>query len=95
MNNDKSILQNMLNSSGGKIDQKALEQAAKQKDASALVKNLSNADKQKLESILSDKQALEKVLESPQAKMLFKMFGAPNSTEATQKSKTDRVGKNG
>ncbi len=75
MNNENSVFENMVNSSGGKIDRETLEKATKSKDASILVKNLSNSDKQKLESILSDKEKLAEVLKSPQAKMLFKMFG--------------------
>ena len=39
-----------------------------------LIKNLSDADKQKLNSILNDKEALESVLKSPKAVALFKLF---------------------
>lgn len=79
MNNEKSMFENMINESGGKLDRQTLEKAAKTKDASQLVKNLSDSDKQKLESILSDKEKLAEVLKSPQAKMLFKMFGTAAS----------------
>lgn len=75
MNNQKQFFEKMINESGGKLNRETLEKAAKTQNAGELVKNLSQADKQKLESILSDKQKLAKVLESPEAKMLFKLFG--------------------
>ncbi len=74
MNNNPDI-QKILKSSGKNIDRKALEQAQKSGDASALIKNLSDTDKQKLNDILSDKQKLSEVLKSPQAQMLIKLFG--------------------
>lgn len=75
MNNEKSMFENMINQSGGKIDRKTLEKAAASGDATNLVNSLSDKDKEKLNNILNDKEQLEKVLKSPQAKMLFKMFG--------------------
>ena len=75
MQNQNEIFKNMVEQSGGKIDRQTLENAAKNHSAAELVKNLSDTDKQKLESILYDKEKLEQVLKSPQAKMLFKMFG--------------------
>jgi hypothetical protein len=74
MNNNKKILEDMLNASGGKIDRDTLEKATKTGDASALVGNLSQNDKEKLNQILSDKEELAKILNSPQAQMLLKMF---------------------
>lgn len=72
-NNDNSrILENILNSSNGKIDRKAVENAAKSGKADELINKLSSDDKQKLNDILSDKQKLNEVLKSPQAVALLK-----------------------
>ena len=73
MNNNK-MFEDMLKTSGGKIDRETLEKATKSGDASALVNNLSQSDKEKLNQILSNKEELAKVLNSPQAQMLLKMF---------------------
>ena len=73
MNNNLNF-NDIIKSSGGKIDQNALEKAKQTGDASGLVNSLSDQDKQKLNQILSDKAELEKVLKSPQAQMLLKMF---------------------
>ena len=74
LENNKKILEDMLNTSGGKIDRDALEKATKSGDASALMGSLSQNDKEKLNQILSDKEELAKILNSPQAQMLLKMF---------------------
>lgn len=87
MNNDNNLFENVLKSSGGKIDRETLQKATQNRDASELVKNLNDSDKQKLESILSDKEKLAKVLESPQAKMLFKMFGKAASPKSEPSSR--------
>ncbi len=78
MNNENSVFENMVKSSGGKIDRETLEKAAASGDATNLVNSLSDKDKEKLNNILSDKEQLEKVLKSPQAQMLLKMFGGKN-----------------
>ncbi len=75
MNNNKQSIENILKMSGNKLDRQTLEKAAKNGDASSLVKNLSQDDKQKLDEILSDKEKLSEVLKSPQAQMLLKLFG--------------------
>lgn len=79
-NNTNDIFQNMANSSGGKLNAEAVKQAAKSGNADSLIKNLSDSDKQKLNSVLNDKQALESLLKSPQAIALLKLFqgGAKN-----------------
>ncbi len=77
MENNQSIEQ-LLKQHGDKIDREALEKATKSGDASSLVKNLSEKDKEKLNNILNNKEQLEKVLKSPQAQMLLKMFGGKN-----------------
>lgn len=64
----------LLKQNGKNITKESIEQAKKTGDASALLKNLNNEDKQKLNDILSDKQKLNEVLKSPQAQMLLKLF---------------------
>jgi len=102
LNDQKHLFEKMANQSGGKFDRKTLEKAAKTHNANDLVKNLSQQDKQKLENILSDKEKLKKVLESPEAKMLLKLFGGTASpknepygqadnSKSAQNSKTDWV----
>ncbi|MBR4099830.1 MAG: hypothetical protein IKK55_02445 [Clostridia bacterium] len=78
MDINKSAIDQILNSSGGKIDRDTLEKATKSGDAQSLVNSLSDKDKQKLNNILNDKEQLEQVLKSPQAQMLLKMFGGKN-----------------
>lgn len=73
MNN--SDLDNILKQNGKNINKEDIERAKQTGDASALLKNLNDADKQKLNAILSDKQKLTEVLKSPQAQMLLKLFG--------------------
>ncbi len=79
MKDQKNLFEKISNESGGKLDRQTLEKAAKSHNAGELVKNLSQQDKQKLENILSDKEQLKKVLESPEAKMLLKLFGKTGS----------------
>ncbi|MBQ4120048.1 MAG: hypothetical protein IJD45_06640 [Clostridia bacterium] len=72
MNN--ADIDKLLKQNGKNIDKKAIEHARQTGDASALLKNLNDSDKQKLNDILSDKQKLNEVLKSPQAQMLLKLF---------------------
>ncbi len=65
----------LLKQNGKNIDKETIERAKRSGDASALLKNLNDSDKQKLNDILSDKQKLQEVLKSPQAQMLLKLFG--------------------
>ena len=74
MNNQNLNFDQIIKNSGGKIQRDDLENLKKSGDASALINNLSDQDKQKLNRILSDKSELEKVLQSPQAQMLLKLF---------------------
>jgi len=60
-----------------KFDNKTIE-AAKKGNAKELIKNLSNEDKEKLNSILNDKNAIESILKSPQAAALLKIIGGKN-----------------
>lgn len=78
MNNQNLNFDQIVKNSGGKITHNDLENLKKSGDASTLVNNLSNEDKERLNKILSDKSELEKVLRSPQAQMLLKLFGGKN-----------------
>ena len=73
-NQNNDIFKNIANSSGGKLNADAVKQAAKNGNTDALIKNLSDSDKQKLHSVLNDKEALEKLLKSPQAAAIMKML---------------------
>lgn len=64
----------LLKENGKNISKETIEHAKRTGDASALLKNLNDSDKQKLNDILSDKQKLQEVLKSPQAQMLLKLF---------------------
>jgi hypothetical protein len=67
-------LDSIVSMSGGKLNRKTLENAAKNGNTDALINNLSAEEKQKLNSVLSDKTALENLLKSPQAAMLLKLL---------------------
>ena len=73
-NQNHNIYKNIANSSGGKLNAESIKQAAQSGNTDALIKNLSDSDKQKLNAILKDKDALEKLLKSPQAAALIKML---------------------
>lgn len=77
MNNsfNDNFLDETAKKSGGKIDRKAINNAIKSGDSTALVNSLSDEDKAKLNNILSDKEALEKILKNPLAAELMKRFG--------------------
>ena len=78
MDNNKIDKEKLINaavsSSGGKIDKETLSNAVKGKNIDPILKNLSDADKEKLKSVMSDKKSMEAVLNSPQAKALLKAF---------------------
>ena len=69
-----NILNNLSNSSKGKLDKSAIKQAAASGNAEPLLKNLSDSDKQKINSVLNDKQALESLLKSPEAAAIIKFL---------------------
>jgi hypothetical protein len=73
-NQNNNIYKNIADSSGGKLNTEAIKQAAKSGNTDALIKNLSDSDKQKLNAILKDKDAMEKLLKSPQAAAIIKML---------------------
>lgn len=56
-----------------------LKAAVKRKDKDALLNSLSDEEREKLNSVLSDKNALEAALKSPEAKAIMKaLFGGKN-----------------
>lgn len=72
---DKEKLINAaVSSSGGKIDRKTVSKAVEGKNIDPILKNLSDADKEKLKTVMSDQKSMEAVLNSPQAKALLKAF---------------------
>ncbi len=73
MNNNQDF-ENILKNCGKGIDREAIKKAKQTGDASALIKNLSNDDKQKLNNILNDKQKLSEVLKNPGAQALLRLF---------------------
>ncbi len=78
-NDNQNLFDNIISSSGGKIDRQTISNAAKNGDTSALVNSLSQQDKQKLNDILSDKQALSELLKSPQAQAIMKILKKGNN----------------
>ncbi|MBQ9965173.1 MAG: hypothetical protein IJP22_00415 [Clostridia bacterium] len=65
-NFDKNkILEEIGKNSGGKIDMKALSQAAEKKDAKAIINSLNEEDKEKLKRVLNDKEAIKNLLKNP------------------------------
>ena len=78
MNNNEidkqKLMDAVLSSSGGKIDKQSLAGVIQSKNADALIKNLSPADREKLNKVMSDRKSMEALLNSPQAKALLKTF---------------------
>ena len=78
MNNNEidkqKLMDAVLSSSGGKIDKQSLTGAIQSKNADALIKNLSPADREKLNKVMSDQKSMEALLGSPQVKALLKTF---------------------
>lgn len=72
------LFDDLMKSSNGNLDKKAIENAAKTGNTEKLINSLSDKDKQKLLSIMSDKQAMNDILKSPQAQALLKLFGGKN-----------------
>lgn len=56
------------------IDKKILD-AARRGDKEAVLSNLSNADRQKIDSLLADKERLEQVLKSDAAQKIMNILG--------------------
>ncbi len=70
----KKLMDAVFSGSGGKIDKKSLINAMQSQNADMLIKNLSDKDRAKLNSVLSDKESMEKLLNSKEAKAILKAF---------------------
>lgn len=71
MNVDPDVLaKKIISSSGGKIDASAVKRA-KEGDMSGLMSSLSQEDRARLKSALSDKAAAQKILNSEAAKRIL------------------------
>ena len=57
-----------------KIDKATLD-AARRGDANALMQNLDDKDRKKVEEVLNDKDKLKQILNSPAAQNLMKILG--------------------
>ncbi len=73
----QKLLSALINSSGGKINQKDIEKA-KSGDMSGLMSALSKEDAEMLKSALSNKAAAQKILSSKQAQDILNSFKGKN-----------------
>lgn len=70
----QKLINSIIASSGGKLNQSDINNAVNKKDASSLIKNLSPQEKQQLSSLLADKSSLSSILNSNEAKSILKSF---------------------
>jgi len=63
-----------MNNNFNNIDKSTLD-AARRGDTNAILKNLNEEDKRKIEEVLADRDKLKHILNSDTAKQLFKIFG--------------------
>ena len=63
-----------MNNDFGKIDKKTLD-AAKRGDTNAVLQNLNDEDRKKVQEALADKDKLKEILSSDAAKKLMKFLG--------------------
>ena len=63
-----------MNNNFDKIDKTTLD-AARRGDTSAVLKNLNDADRKKIEEVLADQEKLKQILSSDAAKNLMKILG--------------------
>lgn len=63
-----------MNNNFGKINKKTID-AARRGDTEAVMSNLSDSDRQKVNEVLSDKEKLKEILSSDAAKNLMKILG--------------------
>ena len=63
-----------MNNDFGKIDKKTLD-AAKRGDTNAVLQNLNDEDRKKVQEALADKDKLKQILNSDVAKKLMKILG--------------------
>lgn len=63
-----------MNNNFNNIDKSTLD-AARRGDTNAILKNLNEEDKKKIEEVLADRDKLKQILNSDTAKQLFKILG--------------------
>ncbi len=63
-----------MNNNFGNIDKKTID-AARRGDTNAVLNNLSDTDRKKVEEILADQNKLKQILNSDAAKNLMKILG--------------------
>lgn len=63
-----------MNNNFDKIDKKTLD-AARRGDTNAVLKNLNETDRKKIEEVLADQNKLKQILSSDAAKNLIKILG--------------------
>ena len=63
-----------MNNNFDKIDKKTLD-AARRGDTNAVLDNLNDSDRKKIEEVLADKDKLKQILNSDAAKNLMKILG--------------------
>ena len=63
-----------MNNNWDKLDKATLD-AAKRGDTNAVLQNLNDSDRKKIEEVLADKNKLKQILNSDTAKQLFKILG--------------------
>lgn len=63
-----------MNNNFDKIDKKTLD-AARRGDTNAVLGNLNDSDRKKIEEVLADKDKLKQILNSDAAKNLMKILG--------------------
>ncbi len=71
-NYNKDFINSAIKASGGKLDAKAIKNAAENGNPQELLSKLSDSDREKINSLLKDKSALSALLKSPQAAELMK-----------------------
>lgn len=72
-NNTNKLFEELSQKLG--VSGKQLENAAKNGSVNDVLKNMNSAQKQQVESILSDPEKTKEILNSPQAQALMKLFG--------------------
>lgn len=63
-----------MNNDFSKIDKKTID-AARRGDTDAIMKNLSDTERQKVNEVLADKDKLKEILSSDAAQKLMKILG--------------------
>ncbi len=72
-NNTNKLFEELSQKLG--VSGKQLENAAKNGSVNDVLENMNSAQKQQVESILSDPEKTKEILNSPQAQALMKLFG--------------------